>query len=188
MKKVSDKINKFHLNNFNKMKNIIILPFLFLLPYMSFCQNNEDLVMPMGDGIYLISRQGATGFTSLGKLRKQCYSIANEFAKKNNSSAEVVSVNETEAHPMGGYPNVDLKFRLVKNTKLLADSTQTTITISAGHSANGNMTDEQIILKNPKQKTNDKYERLEKLGKLYKDGILTKEEFEVEKKKILDEK
>ena len=170
------------------MKNILILPFLCILPYISFCQNNKDIVMPMGNGIYLISRQGATGFVSLGKLRKQCYSIANEFAQKNNSTAEVLSVNETPAHPMGGYPNVDLKFRLVKNSKVLSDTTQTTITISAGHDANGNMTDQQIILKNPKQTTNDKLERLEKLGKLFKDGVLTKEEFEVEKKKILDEK
>lgn len=174
------------------MKKRLILSLLFLVPYISFCQNSKDLVMPMGDGIYLVSRQGGTGFTSLGKLRKQCYVIANEFAKKNNTTAEVLSVNETPAHPMGGFPNVDLKFRLVRKSKLLADSTQTTITISSGYSSNGEMTDEQIILKKPQQITNDKpnnkLERLEKLGTLYKDGVLTKEEFESEKKKILDEK
>jgi hypothetical protein len=173
------------------MKKLLVLSFLFLLPFISFCQNSDDVVMPLGDGNYIVSRQGATGFTSLGKLRKQCYEIANEFAKKNNSTAEVLSVNETEAHPLGGFPNVDLKFRLVKKSQVLSDSTHTTITVSAGHSANGEMTDEQITIKNPKQNTsdkNDKLDRLEKLGKLYKDGVLTKEEFEIEKKKILDEK
>ena len=34
----------------------------------------------------------------------------------------------------------------------------------------------------------DKLERLQKIGKMYQDGLLTKEEFEAEKKKILSEK
>ena len=41
-----------------------------------------------------------------------------------------------------------------------------------------------LTIKNPKEESNKK---LEKLGKLYKDGILSKEEFEAEKKKILAE-
>lgn len=44
-----------------------------------------------------------------------------------------------------------------------------------------------LTIKNPKEDSNKKLERLEKLGKLYKDGILSKEEFEAEKKKILAE-
>jgi hypothetical protein len=42
-------------------------------------------------------------------------------------------------------------------------------------------------LKNPNQDEKDRLEKLEKIGKLYKDGILSKEEFESEKKKILSD-
>lgn len=142
--------------------------------------------MPMGDGVYIVSKTGATGLTSLGTLRRKAIDAANEFAKKSNSSAEVISYNET---PMsfGVLPNIDLKFRLVANSKKLADSTSNTISLSSGYSANGKVTDAQIIIKNSKEDSNKKLERLEKLGKLYKDGILSKEEFETEKKKILAE-
>ena len=142
--------------------------------------------MPMGEGVYIVSKTGATGLTSLGTLRRKAIDAANEFAKKSNSSAEVISYNET---PMsfGVLPNIDLKFRLVLNSKKLADSISNTISLSSGYSANGKVTDAQITIKNPKEDSNKKLERLEKLGKLYKDGILSKEEFEAEKKKILAE-
>ena len=142
--------------------------------------------MPMGDGVYIVSKTGATGLTSLGTLRRKAIDAANEFAKKSNSSAEVISYNET---PMsfGVLPNIDLKFRLVANSKKMADSTTNTISLSSGYSANGKVTDAQITIKNPKEDSNKKLERLEQLGKLYKDGILSKEEFEAEKKKILAE-
>ena len=40
-----------------------------------------------------------------------------------------------------------------------------------------------------KKQINDlQLERLQKIGKMYQDGLLTKEEFEAEKKKILSEK
>jgi hypothetical protein len=160
--------------------------FLFLMPTLVFSQKNKDIVMPMGEGVYIVSKTGATGLTSLGTLRRKAIDAANEFAKKSNSSAEVISYNET---PMsfGVLPNIDLKFRLVLNSKKLADSISNTISLSSGYSANGKVTDAQITIKNPKEDSNKKLERLEKLGKLYKDGILSKEEFEAEKKKILAE-
>ena len=163
-----------------------IFTLLLLIPTLVFSQKNKDMVMPMGDGIYIVSKTGATGFTSLGTLRRRAIDAATEFAKKNNSVAEIVSINETP-QSFGVFPNIDLKFRLVANSKKLADSTSNTISLSSGYSANGKVTDAQITIKNPKEDSNKKLERLEKLGKLYKDGILSKEEFEAEKKKILAE-
>jgi hypothetical protein len=127
-----------------KQLNTIIAVLIFL-PILGFCQKNKNLVMPMGDGIYIVSQHG-NGLTPLGKLRTKVYEIANEFAEKNNSKAEVISVNET---PMsfGVVPNVDLKFRLVSNSKLIADSTQSGITISSGYSANGKVTDKTMTVK-----------------------------------------
>lgn len=145
------------------------------------------MVMPMGDGVYLVSQQGGSAFVSLGKLRKRAFEIANAYAEKNNSTAEVVSINET---PAGNFifPNVDLKFRLVGKSKVLNDdSKNTTISVSSATNANGTATEQQMTIKNPNQDSKGKFEKLERIGKLYKDGILTKEEFEAEKKKILSE-
>ncbi len=160
---------------------------VFILPIVAFSQiSSNSSVMPMGNGIYIVSKHGSTGFTPLGKLRKKAYDAANDFAKENNAIAEVVSVNETKA----GYavwPQVDLKFRLVKQSDKVANTNAISVTVSSGYDANGQKTDGQIILKNPNQDEKDKLEKLEKIGKLYKDGILTKEEFETEKKKLLSE-
>ena len=76
---------------------------------------------------------------------------------------------------------------MVANSKKLADSTATVVSLSSGYSANGKVTDAQITLKKGKEDSDKKLEKLEKLGKLFKDGILSKEEFEAEKKKILAE-
>lgn len=166
-----------------------LITFLILListVHVLYGQNHKDVVMPMGNGIYIISKTGSSGFVNIRKLRREAIDIANEFAKKNNSIAEVVSINETPTS-FGVFPNVDLKFRLVENSKKLADSTSTTINVSSGYSSNGHLTDAQITINKPKQTSTEKFEKLEKLGKLYKDGFLTKEEFEAEKKKILAE-
>jgi len=169
----------------NKLFTTIIILFAFL-PFLAFSQKNKDIVMPMGDGIYTVSQHGS-GLTPLGKLRAKVYEIANKFAERNNSKAEVISVNET---PMsfGVNPNVDLKFRLVNNSKLIADSNQNSITISSAYSANGKETDKTITVKKATQTDNEKLEKLERLGKLFKAGVLTQEEFDAEKKKILAEK
>ncbi len=170
------------------MKKIftLLLTILFVIQ-SAFAQSSKDIVMPMGNGIYIISKTGSTGFVSVGKLRRQVIEIANEYALKKNSIAEVVSVNEISGGLAGKFPSVDLKFRLVANSKILADSNATTISYSAGYSVNGNQTDAQITINKPKQTSVEKFEKLEKLGKLFKDGFLTKEEFELEKKKILAE-
>jgi len=142
------------------MKSILLL--FLILPLISISQ-----VMPMGNGIYTLSKHGSTGFTSLGKLRKKAYEAAKEYAKQNNATAEVISVNETKAG-FAVWPQVDLQFRLVKNSK---------------EEKSG---DKNSDLQ-PKHNDSDKLERLEKIGQMYKDSVLTKEEFEAEKKKILSE-
>ena len=166
------------------MNKILLL--LLLVPTIVFAQKNKGIVMPMGEGIYIVSKTGGSGFTSLGKLRIRAIDAANEFAKNNNSVAEIVSINETP-QGFGIFPNIDLKFRLVANSKKLADSTTTTVSLSSGYSSNGKITDAQMTLKKGKEDSDKKFEKLEKLGKLFKDGILSKEEFEAEKKKILAE-
>lgn len=46
--------------------------------------------------------------------------------------------------------------------------------------------DNNIFSSKPSSSSNNKYDELEKLNKLYKDKVLTKEEFEKEKERILN--
>ena len=171
-------------------KLLFILSVLVLSTSLVFAQKEEkNPVIPMGNGIYSVSVSGHGNgrFKSLGKLRTIAFNKANEFAKKEKAEIEMISVNET---PMsfGVFNQVDLTFRLVKEYEKFADpNINSKTTIKAG-SANGKTTSKQVITKKDKsQKDDEKYDRLLKLAKLKDAGILTDEEFEKEKKKILND-
>tara|TARA_B110000483_G_C17813589_1_gene396137 strand:- start:170 stop:607 length:438 start_codon:yes stop_codon:yes gene_type:complete len=145
--------------------------------------------MPMGNGVYMVgvSGNGNGRFKSLGKLRDIAFGKAEEYAAKNNAEIEVISVNET---PMsfGVFNQVDLSFRLVKKSEKLADPNVNSTTTIKAASANGKTTSKQVIkAKDNSKKDEEKYERLLKLGELRDKGILSEEEFQIEKNKILNE-
>ena len=147
-------------------------------------KTKKSVIMPMGNGTYMVTFRGATGFTPLGKLRRKAFEYAEKYAKENKGEIEVISVNEVP-QSFGVWPQIDLKFRLVLESEKISNNNATTITSSSGYSAIGKKTDSQITINKSKNKEEEKYKKLEQIGKLFKDGILTKEEFEAEKKKIL---
>ena len=169
-----------------KILKLISIVFL-LLPFLGFSQK-KILVMPMGDGIYQItvSGQGNGRFKSLAHLRGIAYEKAIEFASEKNTEMEVVSVNETPMS-VGVFNQIDLKFRLVSESKLIADPNEPSIKQSNTYDANGRLIDSEIKIKSQKEEQSDadKLLKLKQLGELYEKGILTKEEFEKEKAKIL---
>jgi len=164
------------------MKRIILLV-AFLIPLFVFSQ---DLVMPKGGGVYMVTKTGKTGFTSLGKLRKKAYKVANEYAEDKGTTAEIISVVETRQAFMI-FPSVELTFRLVSESKVVSDPNNNSIHISKSIDAYGRTTSGEIIINNKDKEDNEKYEKLMKLGKLRDAGILTEEEFQIEKKKILSD-
>ena len=144
--------------------------------------------MPRGDGIYeiTVSGHGNGRFKSLAYLREIAFNCANIYAKDNDAKIEVVSVNETPM-ALGVFNQIDLRFKLVLNSEKLADPNAPSIKISNSYGANGKATDSEIAIKAApkKQSDSEKYEKLKQIGELYKNGILSKEEFEAEKAKIL---
>lgn len=81
-------------------------------------------------------------------------------------------------------PDIELIFRLVNDTEEVADNSQESLNINS--SKNGNVGSTQISMK---KSTDDLiYEKLIKLGDLLKKGIITQNEFDVQKKKILESK
>lgn len=101
--------------------------------------------------------------------------------------AEVVSVNETP-QAFGRWPQVDLRFRLVSTTTATKQSGQSALSVSvstqAAHDAMGRPSDIETAL--TVSKDQDFYTELKKLGELKEKGLLTDEEFQREKQRLLD--
>ena len=146
--------------------------------------------MPMGEGIYqvAVSGQGNGRFKSLSYLRGLAFEKANEFAVRKEGQIEVISVNET---PMsyGVFNQVELRFRLVSETEMLATPNEPFLKKSNTYDSKGQLIESELEINsnNKKGPDTDKYLKLKRIGELYLNGILTKEEFEKEKQKILNE-
>ena len=110
--------------------------------------------------IYRIYQRASTGFISINTTRIAAERRMDDFAKRQGKLVVVLG-EKTSSPPyiMGNFPRIEIVFALVDKSEKNAFDT-------------------------PKL---DKFSKLEKLKKLFDDGALTKEEYEKEKKKILDE-
>ena len=98
------------------MKRIFGLVISFLL--LTGCAFNKGVVMPMADGVYTLTGNGTSGFTSLGTVKKRVFKQASKYAKKRNATLEVISVKEIN-FGWNVLPQVDLSFRLVNESKTI---------------------------------------------------------------------
>ena len=108
---------------------------------------------------YRIFRKAATGFVSLQTVRENAEQASIGFCERKNKTMH--GLTETAAKPpyiLGNFPRIELVFECIEKAE------------------NGN---NNLIV--------DKYEKLKALKKLLDDDVLTKQEFEKEKTKILAE-
>jgi hypothetical protein len=164
-------------------------PTLFLCLAASFalfsgCSTSSP-VMASSGGAYTVTKTGTTGFTPLGRLRSQAYEEANDFAESKNMLAEVISVNETP-QGFGRWPQVDLKFRLVRpdDRNLKTTKTAVSITTESGFDAMGRQSQSETQIGVTDR--NDLYTELKKLGELRDKGLLTEDEFLAKKKQLME--
>lgn len=99
--------------------------------------------------------------------------------------AEVISVNEVPAG-FARWPQVDLKFRLVNAQQRQSEDKTPTLDIQnqAGYDAMGHPTSSESTVVIGKDA--DFYTEMEKLGELKEKGLLTEEEFQKEKQRLLE--
>ena len=110
--------------------------------------------------IYRIYHHAASGFTPIQSLRTAAERRAEDFAKRQDKSFIVLGERISQPpYILGNFPRIEIVFALIDKSKKPT---------------------------NPDTK-NDRLSNLEKLKKLLDDGALTKEEYEKEKKKILEE-
>jgi hypothetical protein len=158
------------------------LPLSLLLAALTGC-TTSSAIMPASGGAYTITKSGTTGFTPLGVIRKEAYKEATAFAATKGMVAEVVSVNDTPAG-FGRWPQVDLRFRLVAADSRAAGTPTLTVTSQSSHDAMGNPTETHTTMTATKE-PEDFHAELLKLGELKEKGLLTEEEFQREKKRLL---
>jgi hypothetical protein len=173
------------ISHFDTMKILTLQTIVGIAACMMFsgCTTTSSVMAAPG-GTYTVTKAGTTGFTSVGTLKKDAYDAANEFAASKGMIAEVIAVNETPAG-FARFPQVDLRFRLVTAESRAAGTKAPVIAIEsqAGHDAMGNATQSETTVEVTKDK--DFYAELKKLGELRKDGLLTEEEFQKEKQRLL---
>jgi len=112
-----------------------------------------------GKEVYRIFHRGSTGFTPLFAVRKSAETRADNFCQAKNKVRVTISEKHSNPpHILGNWPRIELLF----------------------------VCEDKPVNKNSIINQDDKYEKLSKIKKLYDDEVLTKEEFLIEKKKILN--
>ncbi len=108
--------------------------------------------------IYRIYHRAATGFVSIQSIREAAEQRATEFAGRQGKSFTVLGERISQPpYILGNFPRIEIVFALIDKKNEAASSST----------------------------TRDKYADLERLKKLFDSGVLTKDEFEAEKAKIL---
>ena len=96
-------------------------------------------VMRTGDGEYIVTRSGDTGFTPVGKLRRKAVEDVNRYASERGLIPEIISVNEVPAG-FGIFPQVDIRFRLVKQERNVSSGQPKGTTINSSYDSRGHRT------------------------------------------------
>lgn len=109
--------------------------------------------------VYRVYQRASSGFTPIQSLRNNLERRASKFAEQQSKSYVVLGEQISQPpYILGNFPRIEIVFALI------------------------NKEDKKPI----SNAVYDKYAELEKLKKLLDSGVLTKEEYEAEKKKILE--
>lgn len=167
------------------MINIRIKLFLcFVVLLLVGCASSG--VVPLSQDTFTISKKSAAGvFVNLAKLQKTVVDEANLYAEERGKVAVALDMQTVPA-AQGRYPSVTYQFKLVDEAS-----------VEGKHGRQSNIvlverikSDTAVSVENADAKTkfsDARYEKLFQINELRKEGILTEEEFQAEKKKILDD-
>ena len=166
-------------------KPLMALLAFALLPAAAVMAGQE--IVQLSPGTYMIIRDSKAGaFASMAKLKAETIAAANSFASSQGKVAIPISSKETRAVPFTfRWPTFEYQFRLVDPDDPAAKSTGLTSPTKDGVSAA--LDAEASTQPRPAKPTEatDIYTQLSKLDELRQKGIITQEEFDGQKKKIL---
>jgi len=164
---VKESMNKYFLS-------LIILT----VALMTGCASNSG-VTAIGVDTYMVTRQAASGFSGSGTLKAEAFSEAREYCVKSNKNLQIVSTNEAQPpFILGNFPKAEVQFMCLSKFDIelqrpkLKENSDISITVD-GRNKISNRTDVYLELK--------------KIKELLNDNILTQQEFESLKQKILSQ-
>jgi hypothetical protein len=145
------------------VKLLIFVPWLLLVG----CASNSGIV-PMGQDTFKILKRGSSGLTNSETVKADAMIQASEYCGKQKKSLKVISVLlGSPPYISGNYPKAELQFKCL-------DPSDPEL----------NPTPENASTE-PVRSSGDYYTELRRLKSLLNDGIITQEEFDAKKKKIL---
>ena len=141
-------------------------------------------VIQISPDTYMITRDSKAGmFASMAKLKTKVINQANEFAASQGKIA--IPISERTNRPNPGFPTYEYQFRLVDRDS--PDSKSTAIESSPDQIIESrNKSSGEVTVRHESEAKPDLYTELLKLDDLRKKGILTDEEFEDQKRKLLE--
>lgn len=148
--------------------------------YLFGCSTAEPI--PMGNDTYMISQTSAGGvFKSMGSLKAEVITHANEFAASKGKVAIPIASQETPAIPGRNMPNFEYQFRLVNKEDPRASGgaliPRADVVVE--------MQSAPQPRSNDAAKPSDTYTEILKLDDLRKRGLITDSEFDAQKSKLL---
>ncbi|MBL7073050.1 MAG: SHOCT domain-containing protein [Candidatus Omnitrophica bacterium] len=168
-------------------KQIVLMIVAISVCCLTSCANTG--IVKLSPDTYMLSREDHGGiFGNASRMKAGVIREANEFAEKQGKIAIPLSINEK---PIGDGPaqwaSVEYQFRVVDKKDHEARRTHLTkspdMVIKRDDSLKADI---NISTKEESEKSSDLYTELIKLDDLQKRGILTIEEFEIQKKRLLE--
>lgn len=166
------------------MKKILML---LLCLGLSGCAINSGIV-PMGKDTYMVSRQAATGFSGSGAQKAKCFQEASQFCEKQGKKLQVVSTSEAKPpYIFANFPKAEVQFMCLDANDPQLQRTRLEkspdVVIKRDDTVKA---DVDVRTKEESNKSPDLYTELTKLEDLRKKKILTEEEFQIQKKLLLE--
>jgi hypothetical protein len=139
-------------------------------------------VLQVSPDTYLISRTSAAGaFASKAGMMKSVIEEANEFSASKGKIT--IPISSSFTRPVTGFPTFEYQFRVVDKDDVEAQRTALLPTAPVQRI----QIDTNIKKSTKTNQEKDIYKELLKLGDLLNKKLLTKDEYEIEKKKLLNQ-
>ena len=164
------------------MKTFNLYMFCGLLFLLTGCISTHD-VIPMSQDTYMVRVEDHAGIFAFnrGKMKGVALKKAEEFATSKSMVAIPLGMKDHPVGILGDWPAVEYQFRLVHKNSPSAIGGHLQPRADVVIEYNENIKINQTSINNE-----DLYKELMKLNDLKKQGILTEEEFLIEKKKLLN--
>lgn len=84
---------------------------LLLAATVSACATPTSGVIPLGDGLAKVTRQGNGAWVQTSDLKAAGIKDASAWCESKQKSVKVIDVKETQAKPFGGWPEAEVLFK-----------------------------------------------------------------------------